>query len=147
MEHMRNRLYPNHPIVGVGVLIEKAGKYLLIKRAAEPDKELWSIPGGLVEIGERVVDAAAREVLEETNLTVNIGERIGVIDKIIKDEEGKAKYHFVIIDFMATLINGKLQARDDALEAKWVDPNEFQRYDLSPTLKTLLINQDLYPSS
>ncbi|MCW4050053.1 MAG: NUDIX hydrolase [Candidatus Bathyarchaeota archaeon] len=142
---MSHRLYPQRPIVGVGVLIEQEGEYLLIKRAAEPDKGLWSIPGGLVEVGEKASEAAAREALEETGLTVKIVKRISVIDKIVKDEKGKIKFHFIIIDFLANPLSGEVHAMDDALEAKWVKPENFIDYNMSPTLLPMLKEMGLYP--
>jgi ADP-ribose pyrophosphatase len=128
----------------VGVLIRKGYKYLLIKRAAEPDKGLWSVPGGLVEIGEKAVDAAVREAKEETALDVELIETLGVVDKIVKDESGKVKYHFVIIDYLAEPIGGEMYHHDDALDARWINPKDFKKYDLSPTLVELLIRINLY---
>lgn len=141
----KRRLYPKMPMVGVGALIRDGGRYLIIKRAAEPDAGLWSVPGGLVEIGERAADAAAREVMEETGLRVEIEDVIGVIDKIVKDEASRVKYHFVIIDYLATPRGGNLRADSDALEARWVRAEEFPRYELSPTLVDLLKRMGLYP--
>ena len=140
---MNRRLYPEHPIIGVGVLIEHKNRYLLIQRASEPDKGLWSIPGGLVELGEKVKDAAVREVHEETGLNVEITERIGVIDKIIQDEDKRVKYHFIIIDFKAKLKDGNLKPMDDASEAIWVKQDDFNKYALSPTFKKLLLDLKL----
>lgn len=135
---MKKRLYPEHPLVGVGVLIEQENKYLLIKRASEPDKGLWSIPGGLVELGEKAKEAAIREVYEETGLTVEIIDKIGVIDKIIPDEDNRVKYHFIIIDFKAKVKDGRLHPMDDALEAIWVEQDDLNKYELTFTLKKLL---------
>ena len=138
------RLYPKKPLVGVGVLIRDGDRYLLIKRAADPDKGLWSIPGGMVEIGERTVDAAVREAKEETNLDVEVVEVLDVVDKIIRDEESRIKYHFVIVDYLAKFVGGELKASSDALDARWVEAKEFREYDLSPTLVPLLRRIGLY---
>jgi ADP-ribose pyrophosphatase len=142
---MSHRLYPGRPIVGVGVLIEEYGRYLLVKRAAEPDAGLWSIPGGLIEVGERAADAAAREALEETGLTVEILGRVDVVDRVVRDPDGNVRYHFVIIDFHARPLSGKMRAMDDALDAVWVTPEEFIDYELTPTLVELLKRMGLYP--
>jgi 8-oxo-dGTP diphosphatase len=139
------RLYPEKPIVGVGVLIRDGEKYLLIKRAAEPDEGLWSVPGGLVEVGEKAVEAAVREAREETGLNVEILEILGVVDKIVNDEEGKIKYHFVIIDYLAAPTGGSLVPASDALDALWVLPEELTGYELSPTLVELLKRVSIYP--
>jgi len=141
---LSRREYPRHPIVGVGVLINDGDRYLLIKRAAEPDAGLWSIPGGLVEVGEKVVEAAIREAEEETGLKVEICERLGVVDKMVKDLSGQLKYHFIIVDFLAKPISGTLKAMDDALEAVWVEKSEFKKYTLTPTLIELLEELELY---
>ena len=141
----RRWLYPERPLVGVGILIEREDKYLLIKRAAEPDAGLWSIPGGMVEVGEKAAEAAIREALEETSLEVEIEKIIGVVDKIVPDDEGEIKYHFVIIDYLAKPVGGEMHHGDDALDACWVHPNEFTEYELTPTLVELFKRIDLYP--
>ena len=141
------RLYPEKPMVGVGVLIRDGDLYLLIKRAAEPDAGLWSIPGGLVELGERAVEAAVREAKEETGLDVEIEEVLGVVDKIIRDEDSRIKFHFIIVDYVASPKGGSLTASSDALDARWVKVDEFPAYDLSPTLVELLKRVNLYPGS
>jgi len=139
------RLYPERPMVGVGILIRKGEEYLLIKRASEPDKGFWSVPGGMVEIGENVRDAAIREAEEETGLEVEILEDLGAVDKIVRDEAGKVKYHFVIIDYIAEPVAGEMHHHDDALDAVWVHPRDFRKYQLSPTLIDLLRRINLYP--
>jgi 8-oxo-dGTP diphosphatase len=142
---MSHRLYPGRPIVGVGVLIEEDGRYLLVKRAAEPDAGMWSIPGGLIEVGEKAADAAAREALEETGLTVEILGRVDVVDRVVRDADGGVRYHFVIIDFHARPLSGEMKAMDDALDAVWVTPDGFTEYELTPTLVELLKRMGLYP--
>ena len=130
-------------MVGVGILIQRGSKYLLIKRAAEPDKGLWSVPGGMVELGERASEAAAREVLEETGLVVEVVKVLDVIDKIILDDD-RVKFHYVIVDYIAEYRSGELKASSDALEACWVTTEEFKDYELSPTLIVLLKKIGLY---
>ncbi len=139
------RLYPEKPIIGVGALIREGERYLLIRRASEPDAGLWSIPGGLVEVGERAAESAAREALEETGLEVEIVDVLGVVDKIVRDENGRVKYHFVIVDYIATPTGGSLKPSSDALDARWVKADEIPEYELSPTLVELLRRVNLYP--
>ncbi|MCW3991757.1 MAG: NUDIX hydrolase [Candidatus Bathyarchaeota archaeon] len=139
------RLYPEKPMVGVGVLIRDGDRYLLIKRAAEPDAGLWSIPGGLVEVGEKAVESATREAQEETGLDVEVVEILGVVDKIVRDEEFRIKYHFVIVDYLAVPTGGSLIPASDALDARWVVPEEITGYELSPTLVELLKRVSIYP--
>ena len=142
----RRRIYPKRPMVGVGVLIRGDGRYLLVQRAAEPDRGLWSVPGGLVEVGEKAADAAIREALEETGLEVKITETLGVVDKIVKDKAGRIRYHFVIVDYLAEPVGGEMHHHDDALDARWVEPGHFKEYELSPTLIPLLKRLGLYES-
>ena len=139
------RLYPEKPLVGVGVLVQDDDLYLLIKRAAEPDAGLWSVPGGMVELGEKATEAAKREVLEETGLDVEIVEVLGVVDKIVEGDGGRIKFHFVIVDYLANPVGGSLEASSDALDAKWVRSKDFQDYEMSPTLVVLLKRIGLYP--
>ncbi len=138
------RLYPKLPLVGVGTLIRKGDRYLLVKRAAEPDAGLWSIPGGLVEVGERAEEAAVREAREETGLEVDVLEVVGVVDKIVRDEGGRVRYHFVIVDYLAEPRGGEMHHADDALDARWVHPRDFHNYELTPTLVDLLRRLNLF---
>jgi len=141
----RRRLYPDTPMVGVGVLIRDGDRYLIVKRAAEPDAGLWSIPGGLVEVGERASDAAIREAKEETGLDVEIVDLLGVVDKIVRDEASRVKFHFVIVDYLAEPRGGSMKAASDALDACWVKAEELPDYELSPTLVELLRRVGIYP--
>ncbi|TET71122.1 NUDIX domain-containing protein, partial [Candidatus Bathyarchaeota archaeon] len=109
------------------------------------DAGFWSIPGGLVEIGERTADAAVREAKEETGLDVEVVELLGVVDKIVRDDDSRIKFHFVIVDYLVTPKGGSLRAASDALEAKWVKSEEIPGYEISPTLVPLLRRLGLYP--
>jgi mutator protein MutT len=129
------RLYPNQPIVGVGAVIIQDGRILLEKRKNEPGKGKWSVPGGLVELGENVEQTVTREVKEETGLEVEKPEHIDVVDNIIRDESGKVKYHFVIIDYFMRLKGGTLKAASDAEELKWVSLSDVEKYDLTKTFR------------
>jgi len=129
------RLYPKQPIVGVGVVIIKDGKILLEKRKYEPGKGKWSIPGGLVELGENVEQTVIREVKEETGLDVEKPEHIDVIDNVIRDANGEIKYHFVIIDYFVKLKGGTTKAASDAEELRWVPFDEVEKYDVTITFR------------
>ena len=129
------RLYPKKPLIGVGAVIVCNGRILLEKRKGEPGKGKWSIPGGLVELGERAEQTVIREVREETNLEVENPELIDVVDSITFDEDGRIKYHFVIIDYFVKLKGGTVKAADDAAELKWVPFNEVEKYDLTRTFR------------
>ena len=141
------REYPSRPMVGVGVLVVDADRYLLIRRAADPDKGLWAIPGGLVKIGEKVKQAAVREVREETGLEVELDRILAVIDKIVRDELGKIRYHFVIVDYEARVVGGSLQASSDALEARWVKRAELVDYELTDSFKDMLRRSGIISAS
>jgi len=129
------RLYPKQPIIGVGAVIIKDGKILLEKRKNDPGKGKWSIPGGLVELGESVEQTVIREVKEETGLDVKKPEHIDVVDNVVRDENGEVKYHFVIIDYFVKLKGGTLKAASDAEELKWITFDEVDKYDLTKTFR------------
>lgn len=135
---MVKRLYPNQPVVGVGAVIVCNGKILLEKRRSEPGKGKWSVPGGLVELGESTEQAVVREVKEETGLDVENPELIDVVNNIILDENGEVKYHFVIVDYFLKLKGGDLNAADDAEELNWVALTEAENYNITKTLREFL---------
>ena len=130
-----SRQYPERPIVGVGAVIVDDGRVVLIKRKYEPMKGHWSLPGGMVEIGETLEAALTREMLEETALTVDVGPVIEVFDRITHDEERRVRYHFVLIDYLcwpsAGTLPGTLRAGSDVDAAIWVDPSSLAQYSLT----------------
>ncbi len=139
------REYPNKPFVGVGAVTIKNGKILLIKRAFEPGAGKWSIPGGLVEIGEKLSEACARETEEETGVQVEVLELINVFDMIDKDEEGKVKYHYVLVDFLAKPTGGEEKKSQEVTEIQWVTHDEAKKLDLTKTARKAL--EELFGSS
>lgn len=132
---MVKRLYPKQPVVGVGAVIVCDGKLLLEKRKNEPGKGKWSIPGGLVELGESIEQTVVREVEEETGLEVEKPEHIDVVDNVVRDDNDEIKYHFVIIDYFVKLKSGTLKAASDAEELRWVTFDEVEKYDLTKTFR------------
>ena len=133
------RLYPKQAFVGVGVVIVCNGRILLEKRKNEPGKGKWSIPGGLVELGEEVEQTVIREVKEETGLEVEKPEHIDVVSNFEMDEKGRIKYHFVIIDYFVKLKGGKLKASSDAAELRWVEFDEVEKYDLTKIFREFFV--------
>lgn len=129
------RLYPEQPLVGIGAVLISEGKILLEKRGNEPGRGQWSIPGGLVELGESTEQTLVREVKEETGLEVESAGLIDVVGNAVRDEAGKIKYHFVIIDYLTKIKGGTLKAGTDAEELKWVDLAEVERLDLTRTFR------------
>lgn len=129
------RLYPKQPLVGVGAVLACSDKILLEKRKNEPGRGKWSIPGGLVELGEDVEETVVREVNEETGLQVEKPEHIDVVSSVTKDENGDVKYHFVIIDYFVRLKGGTLKASSDAEELRWVPFDQVETYDLTGTFR------------
>ena len=125
------REYPEHPLIGVGAIIIDADRVLLVKRAHPPIQGQWSIPGGVLEVGEMVREAAIREAREETGLIVEPGELLGVYDRILRDPEKRVQYHYVLIDFLCRATGGQLQAATDAAEVKWFKREELQALNLA----------------
>ncbi len=127
---MGPRVYPERPLVGVGVVVRQAGKVLLIKRGQPPRQGEWSIPGGLVRLGERMEDCAIREVMEETGLSVRLAGFIDVVDLIERDETSAVRYHYAMVDFVADWVSGEAMAGDDAADVAWVALEELESYRL-----------------
>jgi len=133
-----NRAYPEDPRVGVGALVIWKEKVLLVKRGVAPNKGLWAIPGGSLELGESLKECAERETLEETSLVVRADKPLYVFDYIEKDEEERIRYHFVIVDVKAEYVSGEPVGRDDVLEARWVGKKEVLNLPVAKnTLKLL----------
>jgi 8-oxo-dGTP diphosphatase len=133
------REYPSRPIVGIGVVVLASNKVLMIRRAKEPRKGKWSLPGGAQEIGETIFDAAHREVLEETGLNVEILGMVDVVDSIRHDDLGGVQYHYTLIDFVALIIgSGIPKAGSDASEVAWMTMEEISNMDLwSETIRII----------
>ena len=128
------REYPDSPLVGVGSIIIQDGKVLLVKRGHPPLLGEWLIPGGVLEVGETLRDAAVREAREETGLIVEPVELLGVFDRVIRDDEGQVRYHYVLIDFLCRQTGGILAASGDAEEVRWFE--EYELADLKLALDT-----------
>jgi mutator protein MutT len=126
-----SRQYPERPIVGVGAVIVDDGKVVLIRRKYEPLKGHWSLPGGMVEVGETLESALTREMQEETGLVVDVGPVIEVFDRITHDEQRRVRYHFVLIDYLCWPSGGTLYAGSDVDAAVWVDPSALEQYSLT----------------
>jgi len=126
--------------VGVGAVIVQDGKLVLIKRGVEPDKDKWSIPGGGVELGEAVRDAAVREAKEECGLDIElVGDSpMDALDKMVPDEKRRLQYHYILLQFLARPKGGTLKPTSDATEARWVPIEEVGKYNLTNSLRLFL---------
>jgi len=133
-----SRQYPGQPIVGVGAVIMKDGKVVLVKRRFEPLAGQWSLPGGRLELGETLEAGLAREMLEETGLEVEVGPVVDVFDRILLDPERKVRYHYVLIDYLCRPIGGTLTHGSDVAAAELVDPRELDRYRLTPKATSVI---------
>jgi ADP-ribose pyrophosphatase YjhB (NUDIX family) len=125
------REYPDAPIVAVGVVIFQDRQILLIQRDKEPSKGRWTFPGGAVELGEPLEEAARREAFEETGLDVEIGDVAAVLDNVVRDAEGRVVYHYVIIDYLARVRGGNLVPGTDVRGARWVGAGELDALDVT----------------
>jgi len=123
-----NREFPDLPLVGVGAVIIDGSidglRVLLVRRAHPPMQAQWSIPGGVLEVGELVREAAIREAREETGLIVEPSELLGVYDRVLRSADQRVQYHYVLIDFLCRPIGGSLQAASDAADARWFTREE-----------------------
>jgi 8-oxo-dGTP diphosphatase len=125
------REFPELPLVGVGAIIIKDGRVVLVKRAHPPIQGQWSIPGGVLEVGEFVREAAIREAREETGLTVETGELLGVYDRILRDDQKRVQYHYLLVDFLCRPVGGQLQAATDAAEVRWFTREQLPALNLA----------------
>jgi mutator protein MutT len=122
------REFPSAPLVGVGAVIVDEGRVLLVRRGHEPMKGHWTLPGGLLELGETLSDGVMREVREETGLIVEVLQLIELLDRIHR-EETRVRYHYVIADYLCSVAGGELRAASDADAVRWVEREEWNRPD------------------
>jgi 8-oxo-dGTP diphosphatase len=125
------RRYPKHPLPGVGALILRRNSILLVQRARNPLKDYWSLPGGLIEPGEEIEVALKREVLEETGLIVRPQKLFEIFERIMPDAEGRIEYHYILHDYLCTVVGGELKAGDDASRVAWVESTKLKNFQLT----------------
>ena len=128
---MSERRYPNRPFVAVGTIVVKDGRVLLARRGKEPSYGLWSLPGGAVDLGEGLKLAAQRETREECGIEVEITDVLEVVERMVRDADGRVQFHYVIVDYLARWASGDLQSSPEVLEARWVAPEDFPRFDMT----------------
>lgn len=142
---MTEREYPPRPLVGVGALVVKDGRVLLVKRGVEPSLGLWAIPGGMLELGETLQEGAEREILEETGVVIRAGEPFHTFDFFEPDPQGRLRFHFVIVDLLGEYVSGDAKGGDDAEDARWLAPEELATLPVSKNTLTLLKKTDFLP--
>jgi ADP-ribose pyrophosphatase len=133
--------YPDYPRVAVGAIVFKNDEVLLVRRAQPPSQDIWAIPGGRVEIGETLQQAAEREIFEETGVKIRAREPIFTFDYIDRNDDGRVRFHYVIVDLMAEYLSGEPQAGDDAADARWVSSRAIRRLKVSSMTRRLLNTQ------
>ena len=126
-------------MVGVGAVVVRGDRALIVRRAHEPRKGEWSLPGGLLDLGESLADAARREVKEETGLEVELGPVIETFDRVHRDSEGRIRYHFVIVDFVCWSRTGEAVAGSDAEAVEWVTADEIDRFGVNAHAKAVIL--------
>jgi 8-oxo-dGTP diphosphatase len=128
-----SREYPQRPVVGVGGVVIANERVLLIKRAHPPLQGEWSIPGGTLELGETLFEGVQRELAEETGVHVRVLDLIEAFDRVFPDEAGKARYHFVILDYLCEAVSGQARAGSDVTEVAWASEDDLERFSLTLT--------------
>ncbi|MDD5543296.1 MAG: NUDIX hydrolase [Acidobacteriia bacterium] len=131
------RKFPTRPIMGVGAVLWRGDSVLLIRRGHPPMQGKWTIPGGVVEVGETLAEAAQREILEETGLRITVGPLIELFDRIQRAGK-RVQYHYIIADFLGTNIRGTLRAASDVREARFVPRAQLSRYGLTPVARRVI---------
>lgn len=131
--------YPTHPRLGVGAVVFKEGEVLLVRRNKAPAAGEWAIPGGGVEIGETLSQAAERETLEETGVTVRAEKPVYTFESIVRDPDGGVRFHYVIVDLEAEYLSGEPTPGDDAGECRWIGPSAYETLEpVNPSTRELL---------
>jgi 8-oxo-dGTP diphosphatase len=134
-----DREYPERPLIGVGGVVISDGRALLIRRGGPPLEGQWSIPGGMLELGETILAGVRRELFEETGIDVRVGELIEVFERIDLDRSGKARYHFVVLDYLCEVAGGEARAGSDVVDVAWVLPSELGKYSLTEAATRVIL--------
>ena len=132
------RDYPEHPLIGVGAVIVEGGRALLVRRDSEPLRGEWSVPGGMLELGEKLRDGVRREALEETGMEVEPGEVLDVFDSIFPDALGQTQYHYVLIDYLCRPVSGVARAGSDVSDVRWVSAEALPAMGLRESIEEVV---------
>ena len=134
-------IFPQRPVVAVGAVVFRDDRVLLVRRGQPPSENLWAIPGGKVCLGETLQAAAEREIREETGVAIRALEPVYTFDHLERDEAGRVRFHYVIVDLRAEYKSGRIRSGDDAREARWVSPGELAELTVSDRTRDLLLRQ------
>jgi 8-oxo-dGTP diphosphatase len=126
-----DRSYPARPILGVGAIVIESGRVLLVERGREPLKGYWSLPGGVLEVGEKLADGIRREMLEETGLEIEPMSVVEIFERIMRDGAGAVEYHYVLIDYICRVTGGVLNPGDDVSRVLWVERGALPQYRIT----------------
>lgn len=138
IEDRSGRMYPARPLVGVGAVVWDGSRVLLERRGQPPAQGSWSLPGGLIDLGETAAEAVRREVQEECGIEVVVGPVLGLFEPIHCDPDGRIRYHYVVIDFLAYYRSGDVRVGDDAADLRWARPDELGDYQLHPAAAAMI---------
>lgn len=138
IEDRSGRMYPARPLVGVGAVVWDGSRVLLERRGRPPAQGSWSLPGGLIDLGETAAAAVQREVREECGIEVVVGPVLGLFEPVHRDPDGRIRYHYVVIDFLAYYRSGDIRVGDDAADLRWVRPDELGDYQLHPATAAMI---------
>jgi ADP-ribose pyrophosphatase YjhB (NUDIX family) len=130
-----NREYPDRPIVGVGAVIFVDQAILLVRRNQEPGRGEWSLPGGVVELGETLSEALKRELREEVSIGIRIGGLISVFDRLVRDQENRVQYHYILVDYWGWMTSGRPHPGSDVSEVQLVGPGQLDSFEIGGELK------------
>jgi mutator protein MutT len=133
------REYPERPIIGVGGVVISDGRVLLVRRGGLPLQGQWSIPGGILEVGETLTEGVRRELAEETAIDVRVRTLLEVFERIDRDASGKLQYHFVVLDYLCEAVRGTARAGSDVTEVAWAAPAELQKYALTEIASRVIL--------
>ncbi len=135
-----SRRYPDAPMVGVAAaVIRDDGHILLVKRGRPPRAGTWGLPGGLLDLGEKLAAGAQREVLEETGVLCDVHEVVGAFEPLVLDDDGRIEYHYIVIDFWASYVSGQPKASDDAADVAWAAIDELDDYEVNDETQAVLL--------
>ncbi len=133
-----SREYPAYPIPAIGVVVVKEDKVLLVQRGREPARGRWTIPGGVIEVGETIDEAARRELREECAIEIAPGRLLQAFEWITRDADGRPRFHYLILDVLGTYVSGDVQSGDDVMGARWFDLADLQAFDVMDSAAALV---------